>query len=152
MGALYAGTLLNRNHGLVKVTIENTLPDSIPILGDAALLKVAYRNLLDNALKYGNEKGRVKLAFEEKDGMLQFEVWNEGRGLSKERLPRLFEKFVRFDAPAESSRSNGLGLFITRDIVTKHGGRICADSEEGQWMRFCFALPGKEPEGGGHGS
>jgi two-component system, NtrC family, sensor kinase len=135
-----------------NVTIENTLPNTIPVFGDAALLKVAYRNLLDNALKYGNEKGRVRLGFEAKDGTVRFEVWNEGQGLGKEQLSRLFEKFVRFDAPRESSRSTGLGLFITRDIVTKHGGRIWAESEAGQWMRFRFALPMKEREGGGHGA
>jgi len=135
-----------------KVAIEKTLPDSIPICGDVALLKIAYRNLLDNALKYGNEAATVRLGFEEKEGMLQFEIWNEGKGLTKEQLSRLFEKFVRFHTPAESSRSTGLGLFITRDIVTKHEGRIWADSEAGKWMRFRFVLPKKNPGGGDHGS
>jgi two-component system, NtrC family, sensor kinase len=135
-----------------KVTIEKTLPDSISVYGDAALLKIAYRNLLDNALKYGNQGGKVRLGFEEKDGMHQFEIWNEGQGLTKEQLPRLFEKFARFNTPTESSRSTGLGLFITRDIVTKHEGRIWADSETGQWMRFRFVLPRKNPGGGDHGS
>jgi two-component system, NtrC family, sensor kinase len=135
-----------------KVTIEKTLPDSISVYGDAALLKIAYRNLLDNALKYGNQGGKVRLGFEEKDGMHQFEIWNEGQGLTKEQLPRLFEKFARFNTPTESSRSTGLGLFITRDIVTKHEGRIWADSEAGQWMRFRFVLPKKNQAGGDHGS
>jgi len=135
-----------------KVTIEKILPDSVPVHGDAALLKIAYRNLLDNALKYGNQEGRVRLGFEEKDGLNQFEVWNEGPGLTGEQIPRLFEKFARFDTPTESSRSTGLGLFITRDILTKHGGRIWADSEAGQWMRFRFVLPKKAPEGGDHGA
>jgi two-component system, NtrC family, sensor kinase len=135
-----------------NVTVEKALPDSVAVYSDVALMKIAYRNLLDNALKYGNRGGRVMLGFEEKDGMLQFEVWNEGRGLTREQLPRLFEKFVRFDIPAESSRSTGLGLFITRDIITRHGGRIWADSESGQWMRFRFALPAKDPEGADHGS
>ena len=134
-----------------NVVIEKKLPDSVPVFGDVALLRIAYRNLLDNALKYGNQGGGVTLGFEEKDGLLQFEVWNEGRGLTREQLPRLFEKFVRFDTPAESSRSTGLGLFITRDILAKHGGRIWAESEPGQWMRFRFVLPKKDPEGGDHG-
>jgi two-component system, NtrC family, sensor kinase len=133
-----------------KVTMEQNLPDSIPVYADVPLLKIAYRNLLDNALKYGNREGRVRLGFEEKEGMLQFEVWNEGRGLSGEQMTRLFEKFVRFDIPSESSRSTGLGLFITRDILTKHGGRIWAESEAGNWMRFRFVLPAGNPEGGGH--
>jgi two-component system NtrC family sensor kinase len=134
-----------------KVTIEKALPESIPVYADVALLKIAYRNLLDNALKYGKQEGRVSLGFEEKDGMLQFEVWNEGPGLTSEQLPRLFEKFVRFDTPTESSRSTGLGLFITRDILTRHGGRIWADSEAGQWMRFRFSLPAENLEEGDHG-
>jgi two-component system NtrC family sensor kinase len=135
-----------------KVAIEEMLPDSIQVNGDMALLKVAYRNLLDNALKYGYREGKVRLGFEEGNGMLQFEVWNAGQGLTKEQLPRLFEKFVRFDIPAESSRSTGLGLFITRDILAKHGGKIWADSEAGQWMRFRFTLPAWNSEGGDHGS
>ena len=135
-----------------NVTIEKMLPLSVPVYGDVALLKIAYRNLLDNALKYGNQAGRVKLGFEEKDDVMQFEVWNEGPGLTPEQLPRLFEKFVRFDTPAESSRSTGLGLFITRNILSKHGGRIWAESEAGEWMRFRFVLPTKDPEGGDHGT
>jgi two-component system NtrC family sensor kinase len=135
-----------------KVTMENTLPDSIPVFSDVSLMKVVYRNLLDNALKYGKRGGRVRLGFEEQDGLLQFEVWNEGRGLTRDQIPRLFEKFMRFDVPAESSRSTGLGLFITRDILRKHGGRIWADSEAGKWARFRFVLPAKPSEGGDHGS
>jgi len=135
-----------------KAKIENDLPDTIPVRGDAALLRVAYRNLMDNALKYGNKEGKVRLGFEKKEDALHFEVWNEGRGLSSEHIPRLFEKFVRFGTPAESSRSTGLGLFITRDILTKHGGMIRAESEEGQWMRFRFVLPTGIAQGGGHGA
>ncbi len=135
-----------------KATIEKALPVSIPVYADVALLKIAYRNLLDNALKYGKQEGRVSLGFEEEDGMLRFEVWNEGQGLTKEQLPRLFEKFVRFDTPTESSRSTGLGLFITRNILARHGGSIWADSESGQWMRFRFTLPADDPEGGDHGA
>lgn len=134
-----------------NVTIENNLPASIPIYADVSLMKVAYRNLLDNALKYGNQAGRVRLGFNEENGLLQFEVWNEGRGLTEDQITRLFEKFVRFDTPQELSRSTGLGLFITRDILSKHGGRIWAESEPGQWMRFRFVLPAGQPKGGGHG-
>jgi two-component system, NtrC family, sensor kinase len=131
------------------VTIEKSLPETVLLCGDAALLKIVCRNLLDNALKYGNRGGRISLGLEEKNGNLQFEVWNEGQGLTEDQLSRLFTKFVRFDNQAEASRSTGLGLFITRDIITKHGGRIWAESEAGKWMRFQFTLPREETKKGG---
>jgi signal transduction histidine kinase len=123
------------------VTIEKQLPGAIVLRADTALLKIAYRNLLDNALKYGNKGGRIRLGFEEKNDRFHFEVWNEGKGLTSEQVARLFEKFVRFEGQTEATRSTGLGLFITREIITKHHGEIRAESEPGQWMRFRFTLP-----------
>jgi two-component system, NtrC family, sensor kinase len=133
------------------VTIEKQLPKEIVLRGDTALLKIAYRNLLDNALKYGKKGGRIRLGFEEKNGGLHFEVWNEGKGLTPEQASRLFEKFVRFEGQTESTRSTGLGLFITREIIRKHDGDIWAESEPGRWMRFRFTLPlppSSAPQGG----
>ena len=68
-------------------------------------------------------------------------MWNRGSGLPVDQLERIFEKFVRFDPCGDASRGSGLGLFITREIIAKHGGRIWAESEPGAWMRFCFRLP-----------
>lgn len=130
------------------VTIEKRLPGAIVLKGDTALLKIAYRNLLDNALKYGRKGGRIRLGFEEKNGALHFEVWNEGKGLTAEQIARLFEKFVRFESHAEATRSTGLGLFITREIIMKHKGEILAESEPGQWMSFRFTLPLATPTHG----
>jgi len=131
------------------VTIERQLPMAAVLRGDPALLKIAYRNLLDNALKYGKKGGRIRLGVEEKNGSLHFEVWNEGKGLTSEQVSRLFEKFVRFENQPEAARSTGLGLFITREIIAKHHGEIRAESEPGQWMRFRFALPLSPPSPGG---
>jgi two-component system NtrC family sensor kinase len=133
------------------VTIEKRLPGAIVLKGDTALLKIAYRNLLDNALKYGNKGGKISLGCEEKDGSFHFEVWNEGKGLTSGQLSRLFEKFVRFESNAEATRSTGLGLFITREIITKHHGEIRAESEPGHWMRFRFTLPLASPSHGVEG-
>jgi two-component system NtrC family sensor kinase len=130
------------------VTIEKRLPGAIVLKGDTALIKIAYRNLLDNALKYGNKGGKIRLFCEEKDGSFHFEVWNEGKGLTSAQLSRLFEKFVRFESHAEATRSTGLGLFITREIITKHHGDIQAESEAGHWMRFRFTLPLATPSHG----
>jgi signal transduction histidine kinase len=65
--------------------------------------------------------------------------------LTSEQISRLFEKFVRIESHEEATRSTGLGLFITREIITKHHGDIRAESEPGQWMRFRFSLPVAPP-------
>ena len=73
-------------------------------------------------------------------------MWNDGNGLSADKTARLFGKFVRFNQETDTSRSAGLGLFITREIITKHGGKIWAESEVGRWINFIFTLPTKEQE------
>lgn len=119
-------------------------PDHLSIDGDPTLLRVVIKNLLDNALKYGRNKGQVKLEVRSDNGWYRLEVFNEGQGLPPEKVKQLFGKFVRFKTGQEADRaSTGLGLFITREIVTKHGGVILAESKEGQWMRFIITLPRK---------
>ena len=82
-------------------------------------------------------------AREEKDS--RFEVWNDGKGLSADKAARLFGKFVRFGQDADAVRSAGLGLFITKEIINKHGGEIRVESEEGTWINFIFTLPADTP-------
>jgi two-component system NtrC family sensor kinase len=131
------------------ISIETELPETIPMKGEPDLLRVAYGNLLDNAFKYGREGGRVRLAFGEQEGLFRFEVWNEGEGLPPDKLPRLFEKFVRLGVGADGVRKGtGLGLFITHEIIVKHGGTIRAESEHGSWINFIVELPASGSQGG----
>jgi signal transduction histidine kinase len=109
--------------------------------GDPSLLKIVCKNLLDNGLKYGRTGGRMGIDFLQKGDEFLFRIWNEGQGQPQERLSQLFEKFVHFGSQADGSRGTGLGLFITREIVQKHGGKIWAESHEGEWMRFVFTIP-----------
>lgn len=128
-----------------NVALENTLPGTIPVKGDRDLLQIVYKNLLDNAIKYNRQDGTIRLGLKETDTNLRFEIWNEGEGLSEEQLSRIFEKFVWFRGKDRTTRSTGLGLFITRDIVSRHGGTIWAESEKGEWVRFLFTLPLEAP-------
>jgi signal transduction histidine kinase len=125
------------------VNVEQNLPDSLPLRGDAALLRVVYKNLLDNALKYGREGGTIKLSHEQSDGTHVLHVWNEGEGLAPDEIEGLFRKFVRFDEDVRR-KGTGLGLFITREVIEKHGGRIRAESDEGEWIDFIFTLPAED--------
>jgi signal transduction histidine kinase len=70
------------------------------------------------------------------------EVWNEGQGVPQEKMNQLFQKFSRIQQPEESAaKGTGLGLFISRTIVERHGGRMWAEGREGQWINFIMELP-----------
>jgi len=108
---------------------------------DPDLLEIVYKNLIDNALKYGRHGGKIRLGYKEEEMDVRLEIWNEGKGLPPDKIHQIFGKFVRFESAKNVSRSTGLGLFITKDIINKHGGTIWAESEEGKWINFIFTLP-----------
>jgi len=123
------------------MTFQNELPEAMPYSGDPDLLQIVFKNLLHNALKYGMEKGIIRLGFKEEAGHYQFEVWNQGQGLSSDDIGHLFQRFVRLGDEVKGYRSTGLGLFITKEIIEKHGGTIRAESKAGEWINFIFTLP-----------
>jgi two-component system NtrC family sensor kinase len=124
-----------------EMALHTEFPQALPIFADSSLLMTVFRNLFDNAVKYGAEKGEIRIQVSHDNSGVSGEVWNRGNGLPVDQLERIFEKFVRFDPCGDASRGSGLGLYITREIIAKHGGRIWAESEPGVWMRFCFRLP-----------
>ncbi|UCF91915.1 MAG: HAMP domain-containing histidine kinase [Desulfobacterales bacterium] len=126
-----------------RVTIENSLPENVMIAADPVLLQIVYRNFLENAIKYGGLERVIRLGFKNLESSFQFEVWNQGAGLKPEEISRLFGKFVRMNHKMETSRSSGLGLFITKEIIGKHGGSIRAESYPGKWINFIFTLPNR---------
>ncbi len=118
-----------------------------PVCCDPTLLRIVTVNLLDNAVKYGDEGGdiRVKadLSAERKHGeRLKISVWNSGPGFSQAQQDKLFRRFSRLDDPAlKSRRGTGVGLYNSWRIVQLHKGRITADSEQGEWAEFSFEIP-----------
>ncbi len=122
--------------------VELAIPEGLEVLADGDLLTIVFDDLLNNAIKYGRQGGGVRVEVcEEPDGHV-FSVWNEGQGIPADQLGRLFHKFQRLQTSASTTgRGTGLGLFIVREIVEKHGGRVWAESDEGQWARFSFTLP-----------
>lgn len=114
--------------------------------GDRELLRIVYKNFIDNAVKYGREGGTIRLGCTKSGENYTFEVWNDGDGLAPDKLAQLFNKFVRLHRDKETTRSTGLGLFITKDIIEKHGGSVRAESREGEWISFKFTLPVPLPE------
>ena len=115
------------------------------MMGDRNMLRRALSNLLDNALRFTPADGEVRVKIIDQPKGLSLTVENSGDGISKDLLPRLFDRFYRVD-PARhegSSEHAGLGLAITQSIVNAHGGKIHCESENG-WTRFVIELPRKD--------
>lgn len=109
---------------------------------DPVLLRIVFSNLLGNAIKYGQEGGKIWCGFREEAEELLFYVKNEGRGIPADKLNKVFEKFSRLEGELErKQRGTGLGLFNAKEIVERHGGKIWAESEEGKWANFLFTVP-----------
>ncbi|WP_139113331.1 heavy metal sensor histidine kinase, partial [Pseudomonas sp. 34 E 7] len=110
--------------------------------GDRGMLRRALSNLLENALRFTPAGGEVRVRLADDERGVKLTVENTGEGISKDVLPKLFDRFYRAD-PARregSSEHAGLGLAITQSIVRAHGGRIYCESEAG-WTRFVIELP-----------
>jgi signal transduction histidine kinase len=126
---------------LKQMRVEVDLPPELVVQADPTLFQTVYENLLSNAAKYGREGGLVRVWGQRLNGMVELHVWNEGPGVAAENLGQLFGKFSRLTPPGEQERGHGLGLFIDREIVRKHGGKIRAESEFGEWIDFIFTMP-----------
>jgi two-component system phosphate regulon sensor histidine kinase PhoR len=130
-----------------SVTISLDAPDEpANIAGDRDELYEVFENLIDNAVKYGNEGGRVEISLKpgvERSGYDYIvSVSDDGPGIAEEHVPRLTERFYRVDA--ESSRKKkgtGLGLAIVKHIVNRHRGVMSIKSRPGEGMRVEVLLP-----------
>jgi len=109
---------------------------------DLRKLALALSNLVDNALKYGKEEGRVTLSGRIEGDACLLEVADDGPGISPEHLPRIFERFYRVDkGRSRELGGTGLGLSITKHIVESHGGSIRVESRLGVGTRFLLRFP-----------
>jgi signal transduction histidine kinase len=110
--------------------------------GHPEKLRQVLANLVENAVKYSPDGGRVAVTFESLDGRLRFSVSDEGLGIPPDEQGRIFEKFHRVDPYlTRGVGGTGLGLYICRKLVREMGGRIWVDSEEGRGSTFSFELP-----------
>jgi PAS domain S-box-containing protein len=129
-----------------KKTIGVTMaiaPTASLLVGDASRLQQAVGNLLTNAVKFTPEHGRIHVTLDEIRGKVRIEVRDNGVGIDRASLPRLFERFWQADSSATRSSSGlGLGLSIVHSIVEAHGGTVHAESEgKGQGSTFTIFLP-----------
>ena len=131
-------------------TILIHLPPDLPrVMADRQRIVQVLNNLLANAARHSPESSPIRIAAELDDVYVAISVSDEGRGLSAEELPRLFQKYSGLDGEGERGlRGTGLGLAICKGLVDAHGGRIrAASGGAGQGARFTFTLPVAEEVG-----
>ncbi len=115
-------------------------PDLPPVMADAVRLDRIVLNLLSNALKYSPPKTTVVLGAHRKEGEVIVSVRDFGEGIDPRELPRVFERYFS-GAEGRTKGGIGLGLYIVRELVKAHGGRVWAQSCPGEGSTFSFTLP-----------
>ncbi|HLB25945.1 MAG TPA: ATP-binding protein [Nitrospirota bacterium] len=117
---------------------------------DPSLIRAVVGNLVSNAVKYGWEGSDIIIEVEEGPDGLRLSVFNEGGGIPYDELEKVFERFTRLDNEhTQAQKGSGLGLYIVKQIIQMHGGRVWAESKEGAWAKVSFTLPAA-PEAAGH--
>jgi len=118
-------------------------PDFPSIRADRVRLQEALYNLIDNAVKYSREHGEIRLMAQRHDEKIALSVSDDGIGISKEDLPRVFERFYRVDKARsrDTIHGTGLGLAIVKHIAQLHGGRVEAESEVDKGTTIRVVLP-----------
>lgn len=132
-------SILARKGVVVTTNIATDLP---AIVADREKIERVMVNMLDNALKYTPENGRISIEMQRKDGSLWVSVADTGPGIPFEDRERIFERFTQGVNLEMKRRGFGLGLAYCRLAVERHGGKIrVEDGEEGMTTRFVFTLP-----------
>jgi signal transduction histidine kinase len=123
---------------------------SRPAWADPSRVEQVIANLLSNAWKYGAPGAEVRIDVEGREDAVEVTVTNQGRGIAREELPRLFQRFMRSKASQASNvPGTGLGLYICKGLVDAHGGRIWVESTPGETTSFHFTLPARPANGAG---
>lgn len=125
-----------------KVTVKASQSENVIVLGDAPLLTVAVKNLVENAIQFSENGGVVRINVKAAKRFVSISVADDGIGIAPEDRSRVFERFYRVDASrSRKTGGTGLGLSIVKHIVIAHRGDVTVDSELGFGSVFTITLP-----------
>lgn len=131
-------------HVLVEdmgITVEEHLPESIPIRADRRLLAMVLQNLIENAAKYTARGGKVRISAHMESAEVAVRIANTGKDIPEDERELIFERFRRGSDTGGNVRGQGLGLNIAREMVRVHGGDVVLKRSEAGWIEFEFRLP-----------
>jgi len=115
-------------------------PDAM-VKGDPERIKQVIMILFDNAAKYTDKKGQIEISLKKSKRKIAFSITNSGKGIPKQDLPKIFDRFYRVDpSRTQGTGSYGLGLSIAKTIIERLGGEIYAESVENEYTAFTFTL------------
>jgi diguanylate cyclase (GGDEF)-like protein len=143
----YRGSMLEK-----KIALEFNIARDVPkVFGDSDKITQIVTNLIDNALKFTNEGGRITTSVTERstmddpeqaNGFVEVSIADTGLGIPKDEVERIFQKFYQIGSHlTRQSGGSGLGLSIAKSLVEAHGGKISVQSELGKGSKFTFTLP-----------
>ena len=133
----------------ITLTFKKGTERPIQVYADKPKIKQVLVNLIENALKYGNENGNISAGcYEMDDKHVYIEISDDGPGIAEEHLPRIFERFYRADrSRSRNIGGTGLGLAIVKHIIEAHGQTVNVRSKLGVGSSFGFTLERNRKEG-----
>ncbi len=124
------------------IQLSIKIPENAEVCADEKLLHAILKNLIDNAIKYNREGGRVEISFNRLKKEDEIKVCDTGYGIPKSHLPFIFERFYRVErSRSRKSGGTGLGLSIVKLATEKLGGKVVVESKEGEGTCFTVYLP-----------
>mgnify|MGYP006285920647 FL=1 len=125
-----------------QITVETNIPSQITVYADQLRIEELFNNLLNNAVKYSKELGRIIISARKTEQFITISIEDEGMGMTSDQMNHVFDEFYKADESRHDFESSGLGMAICKRIVEKHGGSIWVESpglDEGS--TFYFTLP-----------
>ena len=123
------------------IRMETEIEPGIECSFNASLMSRVIYNLLQNAYKYGRDNGYVRLSLGRENNDAVIRVKDNGIGIKKEDLDKIWQRFWQADSSRGAEGGNGLGLAMVKEIAELHGGSVTAESTEGRGSEFIFRLP-----------
>jgi signal transduction histidine kinase len=128
-----------------NIWVEKRIPQTVTATFDSARLHQAILNIVDNAIKYTNENGKISIELTEDEKYAILKVSDTGIGIPKNQLPYIFDRFYRVDkARSQETRGTGLGLSIVKWIIDVHKGKIDIKSQLHYGTSFTIKIPKKK--------
>ena len=136
----FSGSAHSRGIEIMFLKPENKLPEA---RGDKEKLRIVLQNVLENAVKYSDDNEKIFVTVQKNNAKeLEISVKDRGVGISENGRKKIFQKFYR-DSEAQKKEviGSGIGLFITKEIVKEHGGKIWFESDKNKDTTFSFTVP-----------